>query len=137
LAKLLRAITATASFAFLLFFLGCGAGLVQVGTTPSISQVVPQTIAAGSKNLTIKVSGTNFTSESVILWNGNALSFERTCKQHRRNTFYRAIAGSEHCHKSVFNICARGHHNSCKRSVRVSAYAVHNIVATAHLGHSL
>ncbi|WP_353069585.1 putative Ig domain-containing protein [Tunturibacter empetritectus] len=48
--------------------------MVPVNVAPSISQVVPQTIAAGSKNLTIKVSGSHFTSESVILWNGSALS---------------------------------------------------------------
>jgi hypothetical protein len=74
LAKLSQAIAATVSFALLHLCLGCGSGLVQVQATPSISQVVPQTIAAGSKNLTIKVSGTNFTSDSVILWNGSAIA---------------------------------------------------------------
>jgi hypothetical protein len=74
LAKLSQAIAATVSFALLHLCLGCGAGLVQVQDTPAINQVIPQTIAAGSKNLTIKVSGTNFTSDSVILWNGNAIS---------------------------------------------------------------
>jgi hypothetical protein len=63
LAKLFKAIAAIVCFALLHVCLGCGAGLVPVQQiTPSISQVVPQTIAAGSKNLTIKVSGTNFTS---------------------------------------------------------------------------
>ncbi|WP_353063659.1 putative Ig domain-containing protein [Tunturibacter psychrotolerans] len=74
MAKLSRAIAATASLALLHFCLGCGSGLVQVEATPAINQVIPQTIAAGSKNLTIKVSGTNFTSDSVILWNGTAIA---------------------------------------------------------------
>ncbi len=74
MAKLSQAIAATVSFALFHLCLGCGSGLVQVQATPAINQVVPQTIAAGSKNLTIKVSGTNFTSDSVILWNGNAIA---------------------------------------------------------------
>jgi hypothetical protein len=75
LGKISKAIAATASFALLLFSLGCGAGLVQVqGVTPNISQIVPKTIAAGSQNQNIKVSGTNFTSDSVILWNGSPLA---------------------------------------------------------------
>ncbi|WP_183978351.1 beta strand repeat-containing protein, partial [Tunturiibacter gelidoferens] len=74
MAKLFQAIAATVSFALLHLCLGCGAGLVQVQVTPDINKVVPQTIAAGSKNLTIKVSGTNFTADSVILWNGTAIS---------------------------------------------------------------
>jgi hypothetical protein len=56
------------------FLLGCGSGVFQLTGAPSISQILPQTIAAGSPALTMKVTGTNFTSQSVILWNGTALA---------------------------------------------------------------
>ena len=56
------------------FLLGCGSGAFQVTGAPSISQILPQTIAAGSPALTMKVTGTNFTSQSVILWNGTPLT---------------------------------------------------------------
>jgi hypothetical protein len=56
------------------FLLGCGSGVFQLTGVPSISQILPQTIAAGSPALTMKVTGTNFTSQSVILWNGTALA---------------------------------------------------------------
>jgi Putative Ig domain len=40
---------------------------------PSISQIFPQTIAAGTPSQIIKVMGTHFTSQAAILWNGQPL----------------------------------------------------------------
>src|SRR5580698_10478643 len=48
--------------------------MVQGLATPSISQILPQTIAAGSKSLTMKVMGSNFSNQAVILWNGTPLA---------------------------------------------------------------
>jgi hypothetical protein len=41
-----------------------------VSSVPSIRQVLAQTIAAGSRSVTMKVVGTNFPNNVVILWNG-------------------------------------------------------------------
>jgi hypothetical protein len=41
---------------------------------PSITQVLPQTITAGSQATTLKVMGTNFPSQAAILWNGAAVA---------------------------------------------------------------
>ncbi len=41
---------------------------------PTITTVNPSTVAAGSAGATITVSGTNFTTQSVVRWNGNALT---------------------------------------------------------------
>ena len=72
MAKFLRAIAAGSSLSFFLFFVGCGAGSVDT-IAPVVSQVVPKTILAGSQTLTMTVSGTNFSSDTVILWNGAPL----------------------------------------------------------------
>src|SRR5260370_22984676 len=74
LGKVLKTIARRIGFTLLLFWLGCGNGLVQSGTTPSISQILPQTIVAGSNSLTLKVTGTNFSNHTVILWNGATLA---------------------------------------------------------------
>ncbi len=74
LGKVLKTIATSIGFTLLLFCLGCGNGLVQSGTTPSISQILPQTIVAGSNSLTLKVTGTNFSNHTVILWNGATLA---------------------------------------------------------------
>ncbi len=42
--------------------------------TPSITQVLPQTIKAGSQTTTLKVTGTNFPTQAAILWNGAPLT---------------------------------------------------------------
>jgi hypothetical protein len=72
--KLLKITVASVSFVFILFCVGCGSGLVETSGTPSISQILPQTITAGSKSVTMKVVGTNFTNQAVILWNGAPLA---------------------------------------------------------------
>ncbi len=57
----------------LLFCFGCGTGIVSMGI-PSISQILPGAITAGSQNVTMAIHGANFTEKSVILWNGKALT---------------------------------------------------------------
>jgi len=57
-----------------LSLLGCGSTVVEPLSAPSISAVLPQTIAAGSSAVTMKVVGANFTSSAVILWNGAKLA---------------------------------------------------------------
>jgi len=41
---------------------------------PSITQVSPQTIPTGATSVTMMVTGTNFTNQAVILWNGTQLA---------------------------------------------------------------
>ncbi len=54
--------------------LGCGSAVVESIETPTISAVLPQSITAGLSSATMKVTGTNFTSNAVILWNGAQLA---------------------------------------------------------------
>jgi hypothetical protein len=50
---------------------GCGAGFSIVSlVSPSISQVSPQVIAAGTPSATLTVTGTNFDSKSAVVLNG-------------------------------------------------------------------
>jgi hypothetical protein len=74
LGKAIKVFSMTTGFSIFLFLIGCGAGLVQQVTLPSISAVLPNTIIAGSPSATLHVTGTNFTQQSVILWNGKALT---------------------------------------------------------------
>jgi hypothetical protein len=75
-----KTIAAFASFSLLFHCLGCGSGITQQAVTtqsaavPSITQVLPRTIKAGSQSTTLTVSGTNFAAQAVILWNGAALA---------------------------------------------------------------
>ena len=70
----LRVSCITITFYFCLFCLGCGSGMGFLPTNPQISQISPQTIQAGTQATTIKVTGTNFQNQSVILWNGGTLT---------------------------------------------------------------
>jgi hypothetical protein len=72
--KILKAIGVTLGIAACFYSLGCGTTEVETVTAPSISAVLPQTIAAGSSSVTMKVVGTNFTANAVILWNGGKLA---------------------------------------------------------------
>ncbi len=54
--------------------LGCGSNVVESIVTPTINAVLPQSITAGLSSATMKVTGTNFTSSTVILWNGVQLA---------------------------------------------------------------
>jgi Putative Ig domain len=81
LGKVLKTIATSAGFFSLLFYcLGCGSNLTQQITSPqaaaipSITQVLPQTILAGSQTMTLKVTGTNFPTQAAILWNGASLT---------------------------------------------------------------
>jgi len=67
---ILKSIAVIVGVSFCFFCLGCGVPL----QAPSISQILPQTIPAGSNSVTMKVVGTNFTTKSVILWNGSTLT---------------------------------------------------------------
>lgn len=63
------------SIGIALFFLCLGCGDVVIPSAgPNISQVLPQTITVGSKNVSMKVVGSNFTDQAVILWNGSRLA---------------------------------------------------------------
>jgi Putative Ig domain len=80
LGKTIKTIATSAGFLFLLQCLGCGPGTTQQAdnqqpaASPNITQVLPQTIPAGSQSMTLKVTGTNFSPQAAILWNGAALS---------------------------------------------------------------
>lgn len=71
----LKTITASVGISLLLLCVGCGVVAIPQGTvSPSISQVVPQAVPAGTNGTTMTVVGANFTKQAVILWNGNSLS---------------------------------------------------------------
>jgi len=72
--KISKAVIASVGISAGLFFLGCGSTVVEPLGAPSISAVLPQTITAGSSAVTMKVVGTNFTTNAVILWNGGKLA---------------------------------------------------------------
>ena len=55
-----------------MFCVGCGVVAIPEGT-PNINQVLPQTITAGSKSVTMKITGSNFANQAVVLWNGSSL----------------------------------------------------------------
>lgn len=40
------------------------------GASPTVTGVVPATVAIGAPNFTVHVHGTNFTPDAVIVWNG-------------------------------------------------------------------
>ncbi len=73
-----KTIAASAVFFFLFHCLGCSTSTQAASTqqtgAPSITQVLPQTIPAGSPSTTLKVVGTNFPSQAAILWNGTAVA---------------------------------------------------------------
>ena len=54
--------------------LGCGSAVVESIVTPTINAVLPQSITAGATSAVVKVTGSNFSSNAVILWNGGQLS---------------------------------------------------------------
>ncbi len=62
------------SLSLIMFCFGCGSGLIQSVPTPSITQILPQSIPAGSKPVTMQITGSNFTNQAVVLWNGDALA---------------------------------------------------------------
>jgi hypothetical protein len=77
LGKLLKTITASVSFSLFFYCLGCASNTQPAATQQSataITQVLPQTIPAGSQAMTLKVTGTNFPTQAAILWNGATLA---------------------------------------------------------------
>jgi len=80
LGKIFKAIATSATFSLFFYCLGCASGTTgqsaaqQQAATPSITQVQPQTIKAGSQSQTLKVTGTNFPTQAAILWNGAPLT---------------------------------------------------------------
>lgn len=73
--KTLKTAAASVGISLLLFCIGCGVvAIPQSEVSPSISKVLPGTVAAGSQGVTMTVVGTNFSSDAVVLWNGNTLS---------------------------------------------------------------
>jgi trimeric autotransporter adhesin len=44
------------------------------GTTPTVTQLAPSSMTAGSPSFVLTVNGTNFASNAVVNWNGAAQS---------------------------------------------------------------
>ncbi len=68
--RIFRALAAVVGISLCFVYLGCG----NPALIPTISQVLPQTITAGSNGATVQITGKYFSNEAVILWNGNQLS---------------------------------------------------------------
>ena len=61
-------------FAISLLCAGCGTGMTVVALmSPSISQVSPQVVTAGTPSVTVTVQGTNFQSQAALTVNGDAV----------------------------------------------------------------
>src|SRR5215469_1075580 len=61
-------------FAMSLLCAGCGTGVTVIAlVSPSISQVSPQVVTAGSPDVTVTVQGANFQSQSSLTVNGTAV----------------------------------------------------------------
>src|SRR5437016_6055757 len=75
-----RLVLIIASLAILLVFTGCGGGSSTPITqqplappaAPTITSLSPRTIVTGGPAFTLTVNGTNFVSNSTVLWNGAA-----------------------------------------------------------------
>lgn len=76
--RILRALVAVIGISLCFVYLGCG----NPALIPTISQVLPQTITAGSSSATVQVTGKYFSNEAVILWNGAQLSTSMIDGQH-------------------------------------------------------
>jgi len=64
----------TVAIAFCFLVVGCGGVGVATAGVPAISQIIPQTIAAGSDNTSVQVVGAHINDATVVLWNGTPLS---------------------------------------------------------------
>src|SRR5579864_6188334 len=72
--KLKQVWVAILVFAIGLLCAGCGTGMTVVAMmSPSISQVSPQVVTAGTPSVTVTVQGTNFQSQAALTVNGNAV----------------------------------------------------------------
>jgi len=57
-----------------LFYVGCGSIPTTEAGIPVIAQIVPQTITTGTSDATVEVVGSNFTNQTVVLWNGGEVA---------------------------------------------------------------
>ncbi len=71
--KVLKTIVTSIGISIYLPIVGCGNPGLSQSTAPSISQILPQTIAVGTQSQIIRVVGDHFTDKAAILWNGHAL----------------------------------------------------------------
>ena len=72
--KLKQVLVASLVFAISLLCAGCGTGMTVVALmSPSISQVSPQVVTAGTPSVTVTVQGANFQSKAALTVNGNAV----------------------------------------------------------------
>ena len=71
--KIVRTIGASIGIALSFFYLGCGSVEIAQAGIPNISQIVPQSLSVGSSGVTVKVVGSNFSNQTVVLWNGGEL----------------------------------------------------------------
>lgn len=53
---------------------GCGGVGIATAGVPAISQIIPQTIAAGSSDATVEIVGSHINNATVVLWNGSPLT---------------------------------------------------------------
>ena len=72
--RILKTIGATIGVVISFFYLGCGSMQVAQAGIPNISQVMPLTLLAGSTGATVQITGSNFSSNTVVLWNGGPLN---------------------------------------------------------------
>jgi len=72
--SIIKKISAYLGILFFVFSIGCGSPLIEQLATPSISQIQPQPIPAGTGDTTLTVVGANFNNQTAILWNGSALA---------------------------------------------------------------
>ena len=71
--KTLKTIVASIGISLYLPVIGCGNPGLSQASAPSISQILPQTIAVGTQSQVITVVGNHFADKAAILWNGRAL----------------------------------------------------------------
>lgn len=69
----MKAIGASLGVLLSFFYLGCGSTEIAEAGTPNIVQVVPASFTVGTNGATVQISGTNFSSQSVVTWNGGVL----------------------------------------------------------------
>ena len=65
----LKTIAASIAITLCVYCLGCG-----YSGAPQINQILPQTLAVGTHDQTIQITGENFTSQAVTLWNGSKIA---------------------------------------------------------------
>jgi len=72
--KIFTRVGAAVTIGFCFFVVGCGGVGIATAGIPAISQIIPQTIAAGSDNTSVQIVGAHINNATVVLWNGNPLT---------------------------------------------------------------